>query len=157
MTLSLIVLLTVAAVYAGMKFGFQDAYLKSQLKSANAESADVFKSVTAEEQKQIFNFYSQLSNIHSLLDTRGKGILYLDLLEKNTLKTVTYSNIGVIVADKEVNVDLDGRASSYGAIVQQMDLYKKMPGVKDVKLSGARVGGQAADGVLFSMKIIVNR
>lgn len=157
MTLSLIVLLTVVAVYAGMKFGFKDAYLQSQIENANADAADLLKTVSADEQKQIFNFYSQLSNIDALLDKRGKGLTYLDLIEKNTLKAVTYSSLNVTVGDKTATIDLEGKATAYGVIVQQMDLYKKMPNVKELDLLGARVAGQAADGVTFSLKIIISR
>lgn len=157
MTLSLVVLLTVVAVYVGMRFGFQELYLGKELKDAEETALKLTQSVTPEEQKQIFNFYSQLSNIDSLLDSRGKGIMYLDLVEKNTLKAVTYSDMDLVVSGQAVTIGLDGKATSYGSIVEQIDLYKKIPGVKEVNLSGAQVAGQAVDGIQFSLQIVVNR
>lgn len=157
MTLSLVVLLTVAAVYGGMKFGFQDAYLTRQLKQADTEGAAILKTVSPDEQKQIFNFYSQLSNIDLLLKQQGKGTPYLDLVEKNTLKAVTYTMMDMKLDDRAVVIKFDGKTSAYGVIVQQMDLYKKMSNVKDIKLTGARTAGQVADGVLFSIQITLNR
>lgn len=157
MTLSLIVLLTVGAVYGGMKFGFQDAYLTRQLKQADADAAAVLKTVTPDEQRQIFNFYSQLSNIDLLLKKQGKGSAYLDLVEKNTLKAIIYTAMDMKLDDKVVVVKFDGKTSAYGVIVQQLDLYKKMANVKDVKLTGARTASQAADGILFSIQITLNR
>lgn len=157
MTLSLVILLTVIAVYAGMLFGFKDAYLQRQLTQADAEAAAVLKTVSLDEQKQIFNFYSQLSNIDTLLKKQAKGTTYLDLIERNTLKAVTYASMDMKVDDRAVTIKLDGKTSAYAVIVQQMDLYKKMPNVKDVKLSGSRTAGQAADGILFSIQLTINR
>lgn len=157
MTLSLVVLLTVVAVYVGMKFGFQDAYLQRQLKQAETDATAVLKSVNPDEQKQILNFYSQLSNIETLLKKQGKGTPYLDLIEKNTLKVIVYSNIDMKIGEKTTIIGLDGKTATYGAIVQQMDLYKKMPNVKEVKLSGARIASTAAEGIQFSIQVTLNR
>lgn len=157
MTLSLVALLTVIAVYVGMRFGFKELYLGKQLEEANATAVKLTHSVTPEEQKQIFNFYSQLSNIDSLLDTRGRALMYFDLIEKNTLKAVTYSSMNLAVSGKAVTIDLGGRTMAYATVVEQMDLYKKMPGVKEVKILGSRAAGQAVDGIEFSLQIIVNR
>lgn len=157
MTLSLVILLTVGAVYAGMQFGFENLYLQNALKSADAESVKTSKTVSADDQKQIFNFYSQLSNIDMLLKKQGKATPYLSLIEQNTLKSVIYANMSMDISEQAISIKMDGTAPLYSSIVQQMDLYKKLPNVKGVKLSGARSGAQASDGVLFSIEVILNR
>lgn len=159
LTLSLVIVLTVVAVYVGMKFGFEDAYLKRALSSADAEAAKTSKTVSPDEQKQIFNFYSQLSNIDTLLKKQGKGTVYLDMIEKNTLKAVVYGNMDMKIDDKVATIKMDGKAPSYSAVVQQMELYKKLPNIKEVKLSGARTGsGLPTDnGITFSIQVTINR
>lgn len=159
LTLSLIIVLTVAAVYAGMKFGFEDVYLNRALSQANAESLKTSKTVSPDEQKQIFNFYSQLSNIDTLLKKQGKGTGYLDMIEKNTLKAVIYTNMDMKIDDKSATIKMDGKTPAYSGVVQQMELYKRLSGIKEVKLSGARTGsGLAGDtGVTFSIQITINR
>lgn len=157
MTLSLVILLTVGAVYVGMKFGFEDAYLKNALSNAESQSAKTSKTVSADEQKQIFNFYSQLSNIDALLKKQGKGSVVLDAIEQNTLRAVVYTSADVRVDEKGITIKMDGKTPSYSLVVQQMELYKKMGSVKDVRLLGARVGVVATDGIVFSIQIVLNR
>lgn len=157
LTLSSVILLTVGAVYLGMRFGFEEAYLKNALAEAEAKSAETFKLVSSDEQKQIFNFYSQLSNVGTLLKKQGKGSIYLDMIEKNTLKAVVYTSIDVKIDDRLATIKMDGKTASYFGIVQQMELYKRMANVKDVKLSGARLATQSGDGVSFSIQVIINR
>lgn len=157
MTLSLVILLTVTAVYAGMRFGFEGLYLQNALDNANAQAQKTSKTVSTDDQKQIFNFYSQLSNIDTLLRRQGKVTPYLDLIEQNTLRAIVYSNVSMEVGDQVATIKMDGKAPVYSVIVQQMDLYKNLPNVKDVKLSGARSGNQAADGVSFSIEVTLNR
>lgn len=157
MALSFVVLLTVIAVYAGMQFGFEDAYLRQRLQKADAESASIFKTVSPDDQRQIFDFYSQISNINTLLNKQGKGTYYFDLIEKNTIKQIVYTAMDMKIDDKSATIKFDGKTPAYGTIVQQMELYKNLPAIKEVKLSGARVAGQAADGILFSIQLTFNR
>lgn len=152
-TLSLVILLTVAAVYAGMKFGFEGIYLKGALSKANSEAAKTTKSVSPDEQKQIFNFYSQLHNIDTLLAKQTKGTIYLDMVEKNTLKAVVYTTMDIKIDDKVAVIKMDGKTASYSAVVQQMELYKKLPNIKGVKLSGARLSSQPGEGIVFSIEV----
>lgn len=157
MTLSFIIFLTVVAVYAGMKFGFENTYLQRQLKQADAEVNTIIKSVSTEEQKQIFDFYSQLSNIDMLLKRQGKAVQYVEAVEKNTLKDIVYTNIDIKIDERATTLKADGKTLAYGSIVQQIELYKKMPNVKEVKMTGARVAGQTAEGILFSIQVVFNR
>lgn len=157
MTLSFIIFLTVVAVYGGMKFGFADTYLQRQLKQAETDLSTITKSVSIDEQQQIFDFYSQLNNIDMLLARQGKATPYLESIEKNTLKDIVYSGIDIKIDERTATVRVDGKTLAYNAIVQQIELYKKMPNVKEVKLSGARAVGKASDGILFSIQVAFNR
>jgi hypothetical protein len=156
-TLSFVIVLTVGAVYIGMRFGFEEVYLKRALSNADAAFAKTSGSVSDDEQKQILGFYSQLSNIGTLLKKQGKSSPYLDMIEKNTLKAVMYTNMDMKTDERTVTIKMDGKTPSYVAVVEQMELYKKLPNVKEVKLSGARTGLQAADGIMFSLQVTLNR
>ncbi len=98
-----------------------------------------------------------MTNIDTLLKKQGKVTPYLDLIEKNTLKAVTYASMNVDISSQLATIKMDGKGSSYSTVVQQMELYRKLPDVKGVKLSGARTGATPADGVIFSIEITLNR
>lgn len=156
MTLSFIILLAVFAVYAGMRFGFEDMYLKRALIREDAAFSETFKSVSLEEQKEVFNFYSQLSNIDTLLKKQGKASPYSTLIEQHTLKAITYSGMDLRFTDSLAVILLDGKTASYASVVQQLAQYKKAPGVTDVKLLGARFIN-SAEGIKFSIQVTVAR
>lgn len=156
MTLSLVVLLAVGAVYVGMRFGFEEVYLKRALSQEEAEFSSTFKSVTPEEQKSVFNFYSQLSNIDTLLKKQGKATPYLSLVEQNTLKAIVYSGMDLRFSDRSAILLLNGKTSAYASVVQQLELYKKAPNVTEVKLLGARFIS-LAEGVDFSIQLTIAR
>lgn len=156
MTLSLIILLAVVAVYVGMRFGFEEVYLKRALSQEEAEFSATFKSVSPEEQKDVFNFYSQLSNIDILLKKQGKATPYFSLIEQHTLKTITYATMDIRSTDRSVVMLLAGKTSSYSSIVQQLELYKQVPSVTEVKLLGARFTSPA-EGINFSIQITIAR
>jgi len=156
MTFSFIIFLAVLAVYIGMRFGFEEVYLKRALSQEEAEFASTFKSVSPEEQKSVFNFYSQLSNIDTLLKKQGKATPYLSFIEQNTLKTVTYSGMDLRFADRSVIIVLNGKTPAYTAVVQQLELYRTVPTVTEVKLLGARFISPA-EGVDFTIQITAAR
>lgn len=156
MTFSLIVLLTVFAVYAGMRFGFEEAYLKRALSQEEANFAKTFKSVSQEEQKNVFDFYSQLSNIDLLLKKQAKVTPYLALIEERTLKSIVYSNMDFKTDDRAVIIRLDGKTLSYTAVTQQLELFRGAPGVTDVKLLGSRFTN-STDGLNFSIQVTLGR
>jgi len=156
MTLSFIIFLAVAAVYVGMRFGFEEIYLKRSLSHEEATFSATFKSVSPEEQKSVFNFYSQLSNIDTLLKKQGKATPYLSLIEQNTLKAVTYSEMDLRFADRSVVIVLNGKTPAYASVVQQLELYKRVSTVTEVKLLGARFISPV-EGVDFSIQITATR
>ena len=156
MTLSIIVLLAVVAVYLGMRFGFEEAYLKGALADEEATYAATFKSVSPEDQKRVFDFYSQLSNIDTLLKKQGKVTPYAVIIEQNTLNAITFSNLDIKTSDTAIVAVIVGRTATYSSIVQQLGLFKAAPDVSDVKLLGARFVNPT-DGINFSIQITFDR
>ena len=156
MTLSFIILLAVVAVYVGMRFGFEEIYLKRALSQEETVFSTTFKSVSPEEQKSVFNFYSQLSNIDTLLKKQGKASPYLSLIEQHTLKTVIYSGMDLRFSDRSAVIVLNGKASAYTSVVQQLELYKQVPSITEVKLLGSRFVSPT-EGVDFSIQITAAR
>lgn len=156
MTLSFIIFLAVVAVYVGMRFGFEEVYLKRALSQEDAEFSATFKSVSPEEQRAVFNLYSQLSNIDTLLKKQGKASPYFSLIEQYTLKTIVYSAMDLRFSDRSAILVLNGKTSAYASVVQQLELYKKISNVTDVKLLGARFISPA-EGVDFSIQLTIAR
>lgn len=156
MTLSFIILLAVAAVYIGMRFGFEEVYLKRALSQEDAKFAATFKSVGLEEQASVFNFYSQLSNIDLLLKKQGKITPYLSLIEQHALKSIVYNGMDFRFADRSAIIALTGKTSTYSSIVQQLELYRQVPNVTEVKLLGAHAVSPT-EGISFSIQITAAR
>ncbi len=153
LTLSLAILLTVVAVYLGMRFGFQ-MYLESRLNSADAEYKRITKSVSSEQQKEVFAFYSQLSNIDTLLRSQLKGSDVLDIVEKNTLKQIALSSLDFSSTGKNLQIKLDGSAPSYDAITQQLQQFKQSPDIQSATLAGSRTVNPGS--ISFTIQLTFN-
>ena len=154
LTLSFVIALTVSIVYVGMRFGFEEMYLKRALSHEESVFATTVKSVSPNEQTSVFNFYSQLSNIETLLQKQGKATPFLTSIEQQTLKEVVYTGIDLRIASPATVIIITGKTAAYPSVVQQLERYKQIPNVTDVKLLGARFISPA-EGVNFSVQITI--
>lgn len=72
-------------------------------------------------------------------------------LEAKTRKDVAYSSMDLDIAN--MTASFGGVAANYESLASQLDIFKNLPEVNDVLISGA-TAGQA--GVNFQMQIIFN-
>jgi hypothetical protein len=137
-----IVFCTMAALYLGMTLGYQP-YLNSQIRSLDQEIGQLSQSIDEEQQKRLISFYSQLVNINNLLETRPETSKFFDFLEKNTSGRVYYKSAELSVT--EMTAKLEGIATSYSVLAEQIEIFRRASGVERVSLDSSSVGGSGID------------
>lgn len=80
----------------------------------------------------------QLGAVRKLLDTHVQWTRFFDYLEKNTIPTVTFTQLR---SESVGTVTLDGLASSFAAAAEQIVVFRTSTGV----VTAAESGGMAAD------------
>ena len=145
---SVVVFGATIAGYLGITLGYQP-YLNSRIKTLDTEIANLTQTVGEEQQKNLVLLYSQLSNIQNLLNSHTASSKIFDLLEKNTQPQVYYLSLSFSLAGK--NIQLDGSAPSYGALAQQIEIFKQIPEIEKVSLGDSAV---IEDGTIrFSLRL----
>lgn len=135
-------------LYLGMVFGYKP-YLNSRAKNLDKEIANLTASIGEEQQKSLVNFYSQLVNAKNLLANHSTALKFFEFLEKNTYPQVNYLFLNLSLAEKKLK--LDGNASNYKVLVQQLELFRQAPEIDRIFLDDSKLG---EDNVHFSIQLI---
>jgi len=109
-------------VYFGLVFGY-GPYLESQIEKADAEIQTLTDAISKEDQEKFIQFYSQLSNLKSLLDGHIFSSKIFPQLEKITNKKV-YFNAASIKVESKI-MELDGVADSYAVLGEQLEAFNQ--------------------------------
>lgn len=144
---SFVILALAIASYFGMVFGYQP-YLESKIEGTNAQIKELEKSIDSEQQKNLINIYSQLSNIKALLNSHIITSTLFDEIEKNTYPQVYYTSLNLSLSEKKL--ELRGVSQDYVTLVKQLDVLKKSELLNDAILDNTKSTG---DGVTFSIRI----
>jgi len=145
----LIVFATTAAVYLGMVVGYKP-YLNSKITTLDQEINQLGQTIDPEQQKNLISFYSQLVNINSLLQSHTKSSKFFDFLEKNTSSKIYYKAVDMSLEEKKVKIE--GEASSYTALAEQVELFRRSPEVEKISLESSLAGDS---GVSFALNLIL--
>lgn len=137
------------AIYFGMVIGYKP-YLDSQVKNLDQKIVSLGQAIDEQQQKSMVIFYSQLINIQSLLASHQTASNLFGFLEKNTHQNVYYDSLSLSLPER--NVKIDGNASDYNVLVQQLELFRRAPEIERVLLDNSR----SADGgrIHFSIRLI---
>lgn len=138
---SLFLFLASVLVYFGLSSGYT-AFLNSEIRKIDGQLGALGQRVTEEEQAKFINFYSQLNNLHTLLQSHtGLGKVF-DFLEKNSVAKVSISSADFSVSDRTVTVN--AAADSFAILAAQISAYEKSPLVESVSLENVRSSGTSA-------------
>lgn len=135
-------------IYFGMIFGYKP-YLNSKLKGFDKEISDLTASVGEEQQKNLANFYSQLVNVQDLLVNHTTASKLFDFLEKNTYQQISFSSLGLSLAEK--NLKLEGNASNYKVLIQQLELFRQATEIDSIFLDNLTLGENS---IHFSIRLV---
>lgn len=135
-------------IYFGMIFGYKP-YLNSKMKGLDKEIANLTASIGEEQQKNLADFYSQLVNVRNLLVNHPTVSKFFDFLEKNTYQQVNFSSLSLSLAEK--NLRLEGNASDYRILVQQLELFRQAPEINSIFLDSLQL---REGSISFSIRLV---
>jgi hypothetical protein len=125
------ILFIVVFIYAGLRFGYE-AYLTGQNASLSAQADKVGQSISPSDEANLVRFYSQISNLESLIKNHVFFSQFLTWLERNTEANIYYNNISFAGGDQ---VTLAGVAKTSADVTQQIAVFEADPKVSLVSLS----------------------
>lgn len=146
------ILFIAIAVYFGLTFGYEP-YLQSQLASAKNQVNTLGNSVSASDQSQLIDFYSQIANLQRLLQQHVSTSQFFSWLEQNTEANVYYHSLALTQGNQIV---LSGVATSEADVNQQVAIFENSPEVSSVSVSNVTAPSLIGSGWTFSATLIMN-
>lgn len=125
------ILFLTVAVYFGLTLGYQP-YLQSQLTSVKNQVNTLGKSVSASDQSQLIDFYSQIANLQTLLQRHTRSSQFFSWLEQNAEANVYYRSLALTQGNQ---IALSGVATSEADVNQQVAIFENSPEVSSVTVS----------------------
>ena len=136
-----------AGTYFGLLYGYMP-YIDGQVGKLKDQMQSFSQQVSTDDQHKITTFYSQLTNVKSLLDTRTTPSALFSWLEKNTMPNVFYARFAFNATAKQLA--LGGSARSVDDIMDEVRLFQAQPEVERVN-----VGSIAAAASLWQFDLSI--
>jgi hypothetical protein len=146
------ILFLTVAIYLGLTFGYEP-YLQSQLASVQNQVSTLGNSVSASDQSQLIDFYSQIANLQTLLQRHTFSSQFFSWLEQNTEANVYYHSLALTQGNQ---IALSGAASTEADINQQVAIFENSPEVSSVTISNVSAPSLIGNGWTFSVTLIMN-
>jgi Tfp pilus assembly protein PilN len=140
------------AIYFGLTLGYAP-YLQSQLSGTQNQVNALNRSVSASDQAQLIDFYSQIANLQTLLQKHILSSQFFSWLEQNTEANVYYQSFALTAGDQ---VTLAGVARSEADVNQQIAVFENSPEVSSVTVSSVNAPQLLGNGWTFSATLIMN-
>ena len=147
------ILFLTVAIYLGLTFGYEP-YLQSQLASVQNQVNTLGNSVSASDQSQLIDFYSQIANLQTLLQQHTLSSQFFSWLEQITEANVYYRSLALTRGNQ---IALLGAASTEADINQQVAIFENSPEVSSVTVSNVTAPSLLGGGWTFSATLIMNR
>ena len=135
---SIFIFLLVMVSYLGLTFGYS-AFLRGEIEDSKAKLDELGGRISLNDQKELTQLYSQISNIEKLLNSHILGSRVFSFLEATTASQVNYIGADLSVPDRRLT--LDGAAASYDELVRQMVAYDGASEVERINLESSEVVG----------------
>jgi Tfp pilus assembly protein PilN len=146
------ILFLTVAVYFGLTLGYEP-YLQSQFASVQNQVKTLGNSVSASDQSQLIDFYSQIANLQTLLQRHTLSSQFFSWLEQNTEANVYYHSLTLTQGNQ---IALSGTAASEADVNQQVAIFENSPGVSSVTVSNVTAPLLLGGGWTFSITLIMN-
>lgn len=140
-------------IYLGI-YSYNTFFLKKQLDVIDKKNADlheeISKSAKAEELSTVATAVIKGKSVRSILSAHLYGSKIYELLEKLTIKAVSYNKFSEKISDGDtVSVSVAGEADSFNALAKQLIIFKKSKEIKEIIFKEAALGKNAK--VVFSV------
>ncbi|HUC02153.1 MAG TPA: PilN domain-containing protein [Candidatus Paceibacterota bacterium] len=139
-------------IYCGLAFGYEP-YLQSQLTATQNKVSALNQSISPTDQTQLINFYSQIANLQTLLQSHVLSSQLFSWLEQNTEANVYYRSFSLQSGNQVVLV---GTAASEADVNQQIAIFENSPEVSSVDVTGVNAPELGQTGWSFNITLIVN-
>ncbi len=140
-----------AVLYAGLTFGYAP-YIESQIVSVQAKSAELDKKVPKEKQDQLIAFYSQISNLSTLLAKHPNTLKIFSWLEANTQPNIYFSKFSFNLATYQLSLIGVGRTPL--DIAEQINIFEKSSEVARVNFNN--VSSMAGGSWQFNVSVFLD-
>ena len=127
------ILFIILFIYAGLRLGYEP-YLNAQLSSVKSQVQKVGQSVSAADEASLITFYSQISNIQSLIKNHIFFSQFLTWLERTTEANIYYTSMFFTSGDQ---ITLTGIAKTSADVSEQVAAFEASPQVSSVALSNS--------------------
>lgn len=125
-------------IYFGIDFGYR-SYVTSQVKKLKDQVQAFSEQVPVEDQKKIIDFYSQTSNLKTVLSSHIFSSQLLSWLERNSQINVTYDKFNLNIGNNQVI--LGGSAKTMDDINQQFIVFQSQKEVSKVAIGNINFSG----------------
>lgn len=147
------ILAIVAALYLGMVFGYEP-YLNNQISGIKSQVSTANNSISADQETQLINFYSQIANLQSILSHHVYTTSFLAWLENNTEANIYYQSMDFSAGNIVV---LKGVAKTEADVNQQVAIFEGSSAVKSTVMSSvapaSAAGGGTSSGIAFAVTL----
>ena len=145
------ILLIVLAVFAGLRYGYEP-YLNGQISSLKAQVDQLGQSVTPAEEANLVTFYSQISNLQSLVKGHVYFSQFLAWLENHTEANIYYTNM---TYTQNHQVTLAGIAKTPADVSEQVAIFEASRNITSLSLANVTYS-QSPTGWIFNMILTLN-
>lgn len=146
------ILFLTMAIYYGLTFGYEP-YLQNQLNGVKNQISTLGQSVSASDQSQLIDLYSQIANLQTLLQKHTLTSQFFSWLEQNTEANVYYRSLALTGGNQ---VALSGTAQSEEDVNQQVAIFENSPEVSSVTVSNVTAPSLLGGGWTFSVTLVMN-
>jgi hypothetical protein len=150
---SVAILGAMLAVYFGMKFLYEP-YLNSRITSAQTQINALSQSAAANNDAQLVTFYSQISNLQSVLATHVTFSRFLNWLQQNTESNLAYTQLS-FTSSASNQITLSATAATEADVNQQIAIFQSSPEVESVSVTNIGTVG-AGGNWQFGVSLIMN-
>lgn len=127
-------------VYLGLAFGYKP-FIEASIANGEARIAELDQTAPKSETEAKFvQFYSQLTNISSLLASHTAVSQLFNTLETSTMADFGFAGMSIDVPGRIMSAS--GFAGSYQTLAGQISLYEGISGIGKVALSSARLADE---------------
>lgn len=137
-------------VFFGMRIGYEP-YLDKKIKTLDAEIGKLTQSFSQSQINDFLKFYSQLSNLKTLLGNHIFSSNILKFLEENSLKNLIYTSLNLDVGRRELK--LSGIVSSYEVLSQQLEIFRQSTLVEKSSFKNSQRGEKT--GINFEIVLVL--
>ena len=141
----------VIVIYLGMTFAYEP-YLNGKLSNLQGQVRTLSQSVSSDDQTKLITFYSQISNLQSLLQHHVIFSQFLTWLENNTETGIYYTQFSF---GSTGQITLTGDAPSEADINQQIAIFESSPQIQKVAVTNVGTSGTAGVSQ-FTLTILID-